>query len=279
MPDDGKAAAAEAAVEKKDEGTGLLAKVDAADPAAKKDADGQGGLGEHLQVDATQKAQAEAAQKRERPSYVPEKFWDKEKNEILAEQAFKSYAELEKNFKHGKHKAPEGGKYDMTVFGDKLQPDDPLNKAYVEWAAKHGISQAAFDELAQKHMEIGAQQMEAEKISYDNELKALGANGPTIIASMVDWARGFVRSGVWSLEDFEEFKVMGGTAQGMRALMKLRESYEGRIPLKDTTPSSDLPSRQELEQMIADPRYQTDEAFRQKVTDGYTRLEKAGALA
>lgn len=272
---------AAAATEVTGDEKGLISKAEAT-PADAKEPDGAGGLGEHIAKDATAEAQTAAAAKRERPAYVPEKFWDKDKHEVLTEQVFKSYGELEKNFKHGKHKAPDNGKYDLTVFGEQLKADDPLNKAYVEWATKHGISQAAFDELGKTYVEMISSQMAAETISYENEVKALGANAQAIMTSMVDWARGFVRSGVWSVEDFEEFKVMGGTAAGMRALMKLRESYEGRIPLKETVDAGDLPSRLELEAMIADPLYARQdaagEAHRAKVTAGYQRLERAGAL-
>jgi len=81
---------------------------------------------------------------------------------------------------------------------------------------------------------------------------------------MVDWARGLVSKGVWGQEDFEEFKVMGGTAKGLRALMKIREAYEGRVPI-ESAPMEGAPSKEELYQMVGDPKYKTDAAFRQKV--------------
>jgi hypothetical protein len=73
-----------------------------------------------------------------------------------------------------------------------------------------------------------------------------------------------VQKGIWGSDDFEEFKVMGGTANGMRALMKIREAYEGRIPLQ-SSPVEGAPSKEELYQMVGDPKYKTDAAYRQKV--------------
>jgi hypothetical protein len=81
---------------------------------------------------------------------------------------------------------------------------------------------------------------------------------------MTQWAGGLVQKGIWGKDDFEEFKVMGGTANGIKALMKLRESYEGRIPTQ-SAPIDGAPSKAELNQMVADPKYQTDAAYRQKV--------------
>jgi hypothetical protein len=246
------------------------------DPVKPEDQDGAPGA--HLAKDPTAEAQAAELAKRERPGFLPEKFWDPEKKEARLADMAKSYAELEKNFKLGKHKAPMDGKYSMDVFGSEVPESDPLRQAYVEWATKYGLSQGAFDELAGKVKELRASQEQEFQVSYKAERAALGQNADAIITSMTDWARGFVRSGVWSLEDFEEFKIMGGTAAGMRALMKLRESYEGRIPLRDTVPSSDAPSREELDAMVGDPRYVSDAAFRAKVTAGFEKLYGTGAV-
>jgi hypothetical protein len=170
----------------------------------------------------------------------------------------------------GKHKAPEGGKYDtgsLQWAGDIEQ--DPLAKSYVGWAQKWGISQAAFDELAGEVNKLG-ESMAEPAIDTQAELKALGPNANAIIGGMVDWARGLVNKGIWGADDFEEFKVMGGTAKGMRALMKMREAYEGRIPV-EATPVEGAPSKDELYQMVADPKYKTDAAYRQKVEKLFAR--------
>jgi hypothetical protein len=96
------------------------------------------------------------------------------------------------------------------------------------------------------------------------EKKALGPNADAVINGMVNWARGLVNKGVWNGDDFEEFKVMGGTAKGLKALMKVRESYEGRIPI-ESQPIEGAPTDVELQQMVGDPKYQSDPAYRQKV--------------
>ena len=70
--------------------------------------------------------------------------------------------------------------------------------------------------------------------------------------------------GIWSKDDFEEFKIMGGTARGLTALMKVRSAYEGRVPV-DVAPLEGAPSKDELYAMVADPKYKTDAAYRQKV--------------
>ena len=81
----------------------------------------------------------------ERPDYYPEKFWDEDGPDV--EKLAKSYAELEKKFKAGKHKAPE--EYDVSSLADQgLDSDDPTVAVYQDWAKENGISQGAFEDLA-----------------------------------------------------------------------------------------------------------------------------------
>ena len=194
----------------------------------------------------------------ERPDFWPENFWKKDSNEPDLEGIAKSWSDLRKMISQGKHKAPEGGKYDTATLGE-----GPVAGALTEFAAKWGLPQAAFDELAQRTMAI-AEESAGPAIDTKAEIKALGPNGQAVINGMVDWARGLVNKGVWGKDDFEEFKIMGGTAKGMRALLKIREAYEGRVPI-DSAPIEGAPSKEELYQMVNDPKYKTDAGYRQKV--------------
>jgi hypothetical protein len=234
----------------------------------------------HLADDPGVKTAAAVA-KGERPAYMPEKFWDKEKGEPLLEQMSKSYSEMEKNFKNGKHKAPDGGKYDTAALTDKGIPaDDKLLSTFTGWAAKHGLSQAAYDELASQVVEMAGNATNEVQLSQKAEREALGEQADAIIGSMVEWAQGLVRNGVWTAEDFDEFKIAGGTAKGMRALMRLRESYEGRINIRDTTPDDIGVSDEELHAMVGDKRYQTNEGgFRDKVEKLYEKRFGGGRAA
>ena len=110
----------------------------------------------------------------------------------------------------------------------------------------------------------GAQQQQA-TFNRDAEIKALGPNANAMIKSMTDWGRGLVNKGIWGADDFEEFKIMGGTAKGIKALAKLRETYEGTKIPANSVPVDGAPSKTELYAMVNDPKYKTDTAYRQKV--------------
>jgi hypothetical protein len=193
-----------------------------------------------------------------KPEYLPENFWNNEKGEPDLEAMSKSWSDLRKQISQGKHKAPADGKYDLKALGDKPE-ENPLTETLLAMAKEEGLSQAAFDKIAEK---VAMQAMP--EIDTQAELKALGPNAQAIVNGMVDWARGLVSKGVWGADDFEEFKVMGGTAKGLRALMKIREAYEGRVPI-ESSPQEGAPSKEELYAMVGDPKYKTDPAFRQKV--------------
>lgn len=193
-----------------------------------------------------------------KPDYLPDNFWDAEKGEAKHEALAKSWTDLRKTISQGKHKAPEDGQYDTSVLAAGIDAA-PLT----EYAKKWGLSQAAFEELAAQSQQL-AEQAAGPAIDPAAEMKQLGPNANAILEGMVNWGRGLVNKGVWSADDFEEFKIMGGTARGINALMKIREAYEGRVPV-DSIQMEGAPSKEELYAMVNDPKYKTDAAYRQKV--------------
>jgi hypothetical protein len=199
----------------------------------------------------------------ERPDWWPENFWKKDEAEPDLEAMAKSWVDLRKQISQGKHKAPEDGNYDFSAFGE-TPDDDPVRGHVASWAKDYGVSQAALDALVKPIIEMGGEQQQQVKFDAAAEKKQLGPNADTIIKGMTQWASGLVQKGIWGADDFEEFKIMGGTAKGIKALMKLRETYEGHIPTQ-SAPIDGAPSKAELNQMVADPKYKTDPAYRQKV--------------
>ena len=198
-----------------------------------------------------------------RPEYLPENFWNSEKGEPDLEGMAKGWRDLRAKISQGKHNAPADGKYDTSKFGEGAE-ENLMATTITDWAKDNGLSQAQFDDLVDKLQTNAKELMAGEMIDPAKEIQQLGPNGQAVINGMVDWARGLVNKGVWSKDDFEEFKIMGGTARGLTALMKIREAYEGRVPI-ESAPVDGAPSKEELYAMVGDPRYKSDQAYRQKV--------------
>lgn len=198
----------------------------------------------------------------EKPDYMPDKFWGDDGPEL--EKLAKSYTELETQFKQGKHKAPK--EYNTEVFSEKnVGMDDPTVKIFHEWSLKHGINQDAYDELSKGVLAITESNTEDTKFAREQELKKLGPNADQLVSGIRDFAKGLVRKGVLGADDMSEFQAMAGTADGIKVLNKIRRYYgEQTIPTQSVDVEGQ-PSGEELNSMIADPRYLTDTGFRNKV--------------
>jgi hypothetical protein len=192
---------------------------------------------------------------------MPENFLKDGKPDY--EALAKSWRDLRGKISKGAHNAPADGKYNLSAFGDKGE-ENPIGQTLAGWAKENGISAAAFEELTNKISAQAQEIMGADMVDPKAEMAKLGPNANAVVNGMVDWARGLVNKGVWAKEDFEEFKIMGGTARGLQALLKIREAYEGRVPI-ESVPVDGAPTKEDLYQMVADPKYKTDAAYRQKV--------------
>lgn len=239
--------------------SGLLDSVSVEDP--KTPAQTQAVEIDHRPPDPTKAA---AEDPLERPDYWPENFWNKDSNEPDLEGIAKSWRDLRAKISKGAHNAPADGKYDLSAFGGDESAENPIASTLANWAKENGLSQAQFDDLATSLRSQAQEMMSGEMVDPAEEMKKLGPNAGAVVNGMVDWARGLVAKGVWSKDDFDEFKIMGGTARGLNALMKIREAYEGRIPI-ESAPLEGAPSKDELYAMVADPKYNSDPAYRQKV--------------
>jgi len=203
-----------------------------------------------------------------KPEYLEDKFWDPEGG-VKVEDLNNSYKELQKQFSMGKHKAP--AEYDLSAFDGIDVDEDPLAKEFVDWANENKPTQEAFDKLVGKFRELAEVQEQASSINIEEETAKLGPNAPQIINGMRQWAQGLVAKGVWSEDDFEEFKVAGATANGINMINKLRRYYgEQQIPTA-TVDMDGMPSRDELYELVASPEYKSDPNFRRKVEQQFAR--------
>jgi hypothetical protein len=241
------------------ESTGLLDTATVEDPNTP--AEPQKAEIPHQAPDPAAAAAAPAAAPEAPPEWMPENFLKDGKPDY--EAMAKSWRDLRGKISKGAHNAPADGKYNLAAFGEKGD-DHPIGQTLASWAKENGISAAAFEELTTKISTQANEIMGQDMVDPKQEMAKLGPNANAVVNGMVDWARGLVNKGVWSKDDFDEFKIMGGTARGLQALLKIREAYEGRVPI-ESTPMDGAPSKDELYQMVADPKYKTDAAYRQKV--------------
>ena len=208
----------------------------------------------------------------ERPEFIPEKFWKDGKTDT--ESLAKGYAELETKMRAGKHKAPEDGKYDGKFLDGKIPADDPMLTEFNKMALEKGISQGDYEDLIGLVLQNGANVEQQAIFDKDAEMKILGPNAEKIIDEQVEWARTLVKAKYWGEDDFEEFKIFAGTAGGVKALMQMRRYYGDTTTIPtDIMPTDEaLPSKDDCYQMVNDPKYQTDPAYRAKVEKTFAKV-------
>jgi len=205
---------------------------------------------------------------REKPDYVPEKFWDAKKGEIREEETFKSIGELEKAFSQGKHKAPE--EYETETLKEKgYEVDNPLVAKYISWAKDNGISQKAFDDLAKSIIETSGEQQQTIEYEEKVEKEKLGKNADEIIKSNKLWANSLLNKGLLNDEEREELSVLAYTAAGQKVIQKIR-SWMGEtrtIPISDVAvdKETDTEFDARMQSMMSDSRYGSDPKFTMEV--------------
>lgn len=203
-----------------------------------------------------------------RPDGFPEKFWTEKGPDV--DKLVKSYTELEKQFKSGKHKAPE--EYDISgLVGKGLEEDDPTMGIFKDWAKENGVSQAAFEELAAKVLEASGAQSEAFEIDRKAEMAKLGERAQDKIAMT---ERLLMKA---PLSEDERQAIASGldSAEAINAFLKYHQAITNEgIP---TAPMVNTPSitREDLEAAIADPRWKSDAAYRNKIERQWLSAQNA----
>ncbi|MBT4017584.1 MAG: hypothetical protein HOE62_06515 [Alphaproteobacteria bacterium] len=230
-------------------------------------------------TEASEISHIDPASTGEKPDWLPDQFYSDESGADF-EALAKSQAELFKKMRSGKHIVPEDG-YDAKFLGDQVAADDPMLGKFNEMAKDRGMSQDDYEAVLGMYLEnrgelMGEGEVE-EPFDQQAELAKLGQNGAEIVTGTVKWMQGLAEKGQISADDFEEMKIMGGTAAGIRVFNKLRSMYgEQVVPVRIDANSGEIPTQDDVNSAIADPRYQTDEAYRNKVYKMVERMNPTG---
>ena len=194
----------------------------------------------------------------ERPDYYPAKFWDEDGPDV--EKLAKSYAELEKKFKSGKHKAPE--QYDISSLADQgLDSDDPTVAVYQDWAKENGISQDAFEDLAGRVLSMSKDEQEG--IEYDQraEMEKLGSNA----SEKIQMTERILQKAPLNNSEREAIAYSLNNADSINAFLKYHQAITNEnIPIKPVVEQQEF-TKEDLNVAIADPRWKTDAAWRTKM--------------
>nr|AKH47283.1 hypothetical protein [uncultured marine virus] len=205
------------------------------------------------------------AEPAEKPEYIDDQFWNAEKGELDAEKLATSYKELRAKMSAGKHKAPADGKYSVDELGD-IDADDPMLADFLDIAKDEGFSQDQFERLTKFYLESQGALNEEIKYRRDEEMGKLGRNAEKIIGSMDAWLTKFGTSGTLSNDELEAIANASNNATFINAMNKIRRSYgESDIPPASASMDVGATTMDEIQELMADPRYGQDMAYTSRV--------------
>ena len=220
------------------------------------------------------------------PEYAPEKFWDKDKNELNVEELGMSYKALEKKLgqrtdvlykeleedyaNRMSAKAPEEYVIPELELPEGVNVDinteEPMLQWWADTARKAGLSQEQFAEGIEQFVNneiAGLPDIQAEK-------ELLGDNADQRIESANLWAKKNLTP-----DSYDAISQFAARADGVKVIEELMNlTKEAPIPQHETQINV-KPSLADIRSMMNDPRYyedgRKDPAYIEKVTQLFNK--------
>ena len=220
-------------------------------------------------------------QQSDKPEYISEKFWDKDKGEVNVESLGTSYNSLEKKLgqrtdeltkqirtdieQERSAKVPEKYEINMPEIPEdvnmEVNEDQPLLKWWGETAKSMGLSQDQFNE--------GINQFVQNEINglpnIEQETQLLGDNAKDRIESADLWAKKHLSENAYST-----VAKLSSTAEGVKALEEIMSLNKSSVMPSSPTAVESKPSVADLRSMMKDPKYwkdgEKDPAYIQRVS-------------
>jgi hypothetical protein len=224
----------------------------------------------------------------DRPSGVPEKFWNAETGAIRTEALLKSYLELERKLgKSGATPAegagsddPTGGlralgvpdspeQYQIESRHALVEPDPGINAQLHEAGFTERQAQLVYDLAADHLLPVLDQALGEFEAMREAERLASRFGGETA------WRATARQIRTWGQANLAQdvFETLASSYDGVLAIHQMMQAREPTVLNEAGGPRSN-PDEAELTRMMRDPRYwrDRDPAFVAQVTDGFQRL-------
>lgn len=226
----------------------------------------------------------------ERPEFLQEKFWDKEKGEPRLENMAKAYKDLEQKLFKGAGKPPKSpDDYQLNLEDEKIKAlfadgdplKDPVMQALNQKLHDKGVSQDIYESVMNVALEAIADHMEEnpgpDPIDVKAEKEKLGKNADAIIENQVQFLSGMFKRGEINEAQAQEILILTETAEGINALQALRSHYGEKqsIPM-NLGSKGGIKSADELRTMQADKKYGTDLEYTKMVDAEYEKKYGSG---
>ena len=222
----------------------------------------------------------------DRPEYVPEKFWDTDRNEIKVEELSASYNSLEKKLgmrtdelskqirtdieQEAKTAVPE--KYEIVMpeipkeINVEVNEEQELLKEWSSICRENNLSQEVFN----RGVNAFVNNEIAGLPNLNAEMEILGDNAKSRLEAAELWTKKYLSS-----EAYDTMSKLASTADGVKAIEEIMNITKSKpLPNANTVVDAEL-DETDLRSMMNDPRYydpsKRDEAYYNKVTKLYEK--------
>jgi len=213
-----------------------------------------------------------AAAAKQRPAWLPAKFWDGETGEMRAEALARSYQELENHLSRASASTPDipdhPGAYDIMVDDDLLDIDDEVNQRLHENGFSQSQAQLVYDLAAERLMpmvaQISAKYENAREESRLNEHFGGEERFAAIRPQLRAWGKANLNETV--------FENLVASAEGVIAMFEMMKNREPSLMRAADGPTGT--SELDLKRMMKDPRYwkERDPGYVSRVRQGFRSL-------
>lgn len=228
--------------------------------------------------------------KPQRPDTIPEQFWDPEKGAVRTDDLAKSWRDLRAKISRGDQNPPDKpdaytvpkveGLPEGLVGGEKDTLWPEIRKA----AHAAGVTQKQLDAISAPLLQKLAEQAgaspeaspEARKAAVQTELAKLGPNGTQVVRDVGGWIAGLHARGVFTDAERDALRAVG-TAEGVRALAKMRE-LSGEKPIPTDAFADDGLAQGDAERLLQEGFAQQDQGKIEKARRALAQLERDGRL-
>ena len=243
-------------------------------------------MSEEQVQETTQEVSQENTTETQIPEYIPEKFWDTDRNEIKVEELGASYKALEQKLgmrtedlvkqvqedyeNQRKSSVPESYEVRLPEVPEDVEitvdPEQELVKSWQQICKDNGLSQEVFDQgvAAFVNNEI------AGLPNLQEEMGKLGDNARERIEAADLWSKKYL-----STDAYDAIANLASTAEGVKALEEIMSLSKSKpLPNTNTVVDVELDER-DLQSMMQDPRYwkegMKDPSYIAKVTNLYQK--------
>ena len=243
-------------------------------------------MSEEQVQETTQEVSQENTTETQIPEYIPEKFWDTDRNEIKVEELGASYKALEQKLgmrtedlvrqvqedyeNQRKSSVPESYEVRLPEVPEDVEitvdPEQELVKSWQQICKDNGLSQEVFDQgvAAFVNNEI------AGLPNLQEEMSKLGDNARERIEAADLWSKKYL-----STDAYDAIANLASTAEGVKALEEIMSLSKSKpLPNTNTVVDVELDER-DLHSMMQDPRYwkegMKDPSYIAKVTNLYQK--------